>query len=485
MEKITQIWVADIPAMHALASKIAALLHMGDCVCLSGELGAGKTEFARGLITALDPTISEVPSPTFAMIQPYEILASQPHFILTHADLYRVEEESELDQLGLSDALAQGMLLVEWPDIAQAHLPKHRLHIQIAQVNRAVEGRRCIIQGDARWISRWQEAFAAPREHAIESFLRETSWGDAKREKLAGDASFRHYERLTLAQKSGMLMNAPPAYEDVRPFVRIAKWLHEQGFSSPQILAADEENGLLLLEDLGDDLFSHLLTQQRATEEELYDAAVDVLAALHQPERTILPLAPYDHAQLMREVQLLCDWALPAILLGDQYAGAAQEYLAVWDGLLKSFPPQQHVFVHRDYHADNLLWLSNRAGVARVGLLDFQDALLGSPAYDLVSLLEDARRDVSPHIAERERQRYATLMQMNDAQMQAFLREYALLGAQRNCKIIGIFHRLSLRDGKARYETFLPRVWAYLREDVQHPALAPLRQWMQQYGLLA
>ena len=306
------------------------------------------------------------------------------------------------------------------------------------------------------------------REPAILGFLAGHGFADAQRMPLAGDASVRRYDRLTSGPRPAVLMDAPPGVLDVRPFLAVAGWLRERGLSAPEVIAADAPAGLVLLEDLGDDLFSRVLADRRL-EPRLYETAVDLLAALHQMPLD-LALPRYDDAWLIREAALLVEWYAPEL-----DAAAAAEYLAIWRELLPAARVGADGFVYVDYHADNLLWLPPRAGLARIGLLDFQDARLGPPAYDLVSLLEDARRDVEPELARALMQRYLNARPELDAD--AFRAAYALLGAQRNAKILGLFSRLARRDRKPRYLDLLPRVRAHLGRDLRHPLLAPLGRW--------
>jgi aminoglycoside/choline kinase family phosphotransferase len=312
----------------------------------------------------------------------------------------------------------------------------------------------------------------AERPAAIDAFLDAHGFGRATRAPLAGDASVRRYVRLTGGPRSAVLMDAPPATLDVRPFLEVAHWLRKRGLSAPEVIAADAAGGLVLLEDLGDDLFSRVLADRRI-EPLLYRTAVDLLAILHQATPD-LALPPYDDAWLVREAALLVEWYAP-----DLGAAAAAEYLAIWRDLLPAARVGDDRFVYVDYHADNLLWLPARPGLARVGLLDFQDARLGPTAYDLVSLLEDARRDVDPGLADAMVQRY--LNARPDLNADAFRAAYALLGAQRNAKILGLFTRLARRDGKPHYLDLLPRVRAHLTRDLRRPFLAPLRRWFARH----
>lgn len=315
------------------------------------------------------------------------------------------------------------------------------------------------------------------RSQQIDEFLAAAGWGDAKRAPLAGDASFRRYERITGIDQRAVLMDAPPVHEDIRPFMNIGNTLLASAMSAPRMLASDVENGFLLLEDLGDDLYSRWLKRSPADEQELYFAAAEVLAQLYSIGQTqhYSSIPPYNDALLMREVMLLPEWLLPAVMDEKKAQTLAEEFRALWKNLLTRMPLHNPVLVMRDYHADNLLWLPERNGIARVGLLDFQDAVIGSPAYDMVSFLEDARRDVSDQTVQATLDHYLSLTGL---ERQSFMASYALLGAQRNCKIIGIFVRLAVRDGKPNYLSFLPRVWAHLARDLSHPLLSELKSWL-------
>ncbi len=307
-------------------------------------------------------------------------------------------------------------------------------------------------------------------------FLASQSLAAAPISLLAGDASFRKYWRISTANNSLVLMDAPPEHEDVHPFIQVAALLKEAGVRVPDILAANEEHGFLLLEDLGDDSFSRVLSANKTQEQECYHAAVDALVQLRHASAQAMqhfPLKPYDEAVYLREAALLAEWFMP------QHAGLEaarrwrEEYLGIWKQILRENLLAQSVIVHRDYHADNLLWLPQAQGIQRVAMLDFQDALAGDAAYDMVSLLEDARRDVAEATVASALARYCSA---TGEKQEDFLRRYALLGAQRNCKIIGIFTRLAVRDNKPHYLALLPRVWAHLARDLAHPALAALRQ---------
>ncbi len=312
------------------------------------------------------------------------------------------------------------------------------------------------------------------REREITRFLRGSGWGEARRHRLPGDASFRRYERLEGPRGRAMLMDAPPPKENVAPFLAVARHLAGLGYSAPRILAEDTTAGLLLLEDFGDDTFTRLLANG-ADEAALYTLAVDLLIDLHKhPRAAAIDLPPYDDDRLLTEASLLTDWYLPAIGAAVPET-AREEYRQLWRHAFAVFRDEPPTLVLRDYHVDNLMRLPQRPGVASCGLLDFQDAVLGPAAYDLVSLLEDARRDITPSLVTAMYQRYVTAFSALDRGR--FAAAYAILGAQRNAKIIGIFTRLLVRDGKPRYLQHIPRVWRLLDGDLAHPALADVRAW--------
>ncbi|MEJ2457581.1 MAG: phosphotransferase [Novosphingobium sp.] len=302
----------------------------------------------------------------------------------------------------------------------------------------------------------------------LDPFLARAGWGAAAVEALPGDASFRRYFRIRKASgETAMLMDAPPPNEDPGPFLRAARWLDANGMRAPRIFTEDATRGLVLLEDFGVARMRDYLDQWPDDEEVIYKGAVNALVHLHD-----LPPGPfldYSMSEYQRETRLFIDWYCLARNLYVDVPG----FVAAWEKVLSDLLPRQRpgVTVLRDYHAENIMLLG---ALEKQGLLDFQDALVGHPAYDLVSLLQDARRDVSPQIEAKMLDHYlrATL-----AEPELFRADYARLGAQRNIKIIGIFVRLWQRDGKPRYLDLIPRVWALLERDLAHPALAPVAAW--------
>lgn len=304
------------------------------------------------------------------------------------------------------------------------------------------------------------------RQTAMNAFLTNANWHLAQRKTVAGDASNRRYDRLKNSDgETVILMDAPREKgEDVRPFIHIAQHLRTIGLSAPEILVKDIEHGFLLIEDLGDDLFARVLDQDVNLERPLYTAAVDVLTHLHSAPCP--DLNPYDAKIMTQMAALSYEW-----YACESKAEAATKFTNAFHTLIAPLDAEPRVLIQRDYHAENLLWLPSRKGVSRVGLLDFQDAMSGHPAYDLVSILQDARRDVDP-VTETEMKAYYVAENGLDAT--EFDRAYAILGLQRNLRIIGVFARLCMRDGKAHYVDLIPRVWAHMQTNLKHPALSEI-----------
>jgi len=316
------------------------------------------------------------------------------------------------------------------------------------------------------------------RDRKRADFIRCAGWGDAGERLLAGDASFRKYYRLTRPRASAVVMDAPPPQEDVRPFVRLARHLLSLGLSAPEVHAVDEANGFLLLEDLGDDTYARVLAAG-GDENELYARATDVLVVLQRTGgKALLPdLGAYAGEALIDAAMLLPEWYLPAATQRPVRPEEIAAYRDRWQACLRALPRQPDTLLLRDYHQDNLLWLPARAGVRICGLLDFQDAQQGHPAYDLVSLIEDARRDVAGPVHDDCLDRYLgeTGLDRKD-----FAAGFAVMAAQRHARIIGLFVRLLERDGKPDYLRHLPRVWRMFEQALRHDAMQPLRDWVDQ-----
>jgi aminoglycoside/choline kinase family phosphotransferase len=349
---------------------------------------------------------------------------------------------------------------------------------------------------------------SSDRETAKAAFLARHGFGDVRRQPLGGDASTRSYERLHRDGQSFIFMDQPPSVEtapcppDATPaeraalgynalarlaagrvdaFVACAGWLRDQGLSAPQVLAADPGAGLAVLEDLGDDLYAYLI-EAGADEAPLYDAAIDGLLTLHAAptpgvlayDGSIWPLLTYDGLALKTAHDIFVEW-MPRFRPVSLDAAALVDWEALWAPIRARGEAGATVFCHRDYHAENLIWLPDRQGAARVGLLDFQDAVLAHPAWDLSMLLHDARRTVSPAREAASLDRY--LAGRPDLDRAAFLADYHALGALNIVRILGIFARLVTRDGKPRYADFVPRLWTYLDACFTNPALSGLKAW--------
>ncbi|MEA2938156.1 MAG: N-acetylmuramate 1-kinase, partial [Alphaproteobacteria bacterium] len=436
----------------------------------------------------------EVPSPTFNLMQVYDL----PRFPVVHADLYRLSGAAELAELGFDDLPEGAVVLLEWPDRAAGFLPPDRLDVALTLVPKLkLQFRQARVTGYGAFAAR------VDRMAAVRQFIAEAGMSEALRQRMAGDASTRSYDRLLLGERGAVLMNAPrrpdgPPVRDglpysgiahlaesVVPFVAMAKGLRERGLSAPEIYHADLDQGLLLIEDLGDERV--VQGDPAAPIEERYAAAVDVLLALHEqllPDR--LPVAPhvehqipaYDMEAFLIEAELLLDWYVPRLGVPiPEEARAA--FVALWREALQPAIDSPPTWVLRDYHSPNLLWLPRRAELQRLGLLDFQDALMGPAAYDLASLLQDARIDVPEAVEVALLGRYVRRRRASDPDFDGgqFIRTYVTLAAQRASKILGIFARLDLRDGKPQYLRHMPRVWTYLQRSLAHPSLAALNEW--------
>jgi tRNA threonylcarbamoyl adenosine modification protein YjeE len=478
-----------------LMADLALLIGPGDVITLSGDLGAGKTAAARAMIRYLagDDTL-EVPSPTFTLAQLYDL----PPYPLLHADLYRVNDPSELEEIGLSPLPEGTVALIEWPERAESALPADR--IDIALSHRPALGSTA----RAAEITGYGKA-AAPvaRLKALRQFLDVAGYGEAKRLRMPGDASTRSYARLIRDDGVVILMNfprrpdGPAAYggksysaavhlaEEVKPFVAIAGGLRALGFSAPAIHHADLDSGFLITEDFGSAGFIEGDPPRPIAER--YEAATDLLAALHhQALPETLPLAPqisypipaFDTEALLVEVGLMLEWYLPDRGV-EPSNNLRAEFALMWRDLLSKPAAAARTWVLRDFHSPNLIWLGERADIARVGVIDFQDAVLGPAAYDLVSLLQDARIDVPELVELSLLTRYIKARRAADESFDPaeFAELYAIMSAQRNTRLLGTFARLNRRDGKPQYLRHQPRIWTYLSRSLDHPLLARAREW--------
>ena len=487
--------VNETATAHLMAD-LALLIGPGDVITLSGDLGAGKTAAARAMIRYLaDDDELEVPSPTFTLAQTYDL----PSFPLVHADLYRINDASELEEIGLAPLPEGNVALVEWPERAPDALPADRIDIALSHRPAAGSTARA-----AEITGYGKSAATVERLRALRAFLEGAGFGEAKRQHMAGDASIRSYARLIRDDGTFILMNSPkrpdgPAVydgksysaavhlaEDVRPFVAIDNGLRAQSLSAPAIHHADLDAGFLITEDFGTE--GVIEGDPPAPIAERYEAATDMLAALHrQLLPHTLPLAPhvsyaippFDTEAMLVEIGLMVEWYLPdrGAELSDQRRA---QFVGMWRELLdKTLAAAAKTWVMRDFHSPNIIWLGGREGIKRIGILDFQDAVLGPGAYDLVSLLQDARIDVPEQLELTLLSRYIKARRADDGNFDAagFAGLYAIMSAQRNTRLLGTFARLNRRDGKPQYLRHQPRIWTYLNRSLAHPTLAEFRRW--------
>ncbi len=482
-------------ATAAIATDLASLLRGGDVVALSGELGAGKTVFARALIRAIakDPTI-EAPSPSFTLMQVYEGDFGK----IVHADFYRIEAVHELAELGWEDVVQDAIVLVEWPERSKEIMDADHLDVALSYASEIGPDARIVtISGHGAFAKRL-EAFKSLRE-----FLRQAGWDDAHRAFLQGDASSRSYETMRKPNGETAILMVSPARpdgppirfgrsysaiarlaENIRAFVALAEGLSAQGFSAPKIIARDLDAGLAIVEDLG----REGLVGADGPIPERYELAIEALALLHSRSlSSVLPLSdggsyripPYDIDALLIEVELLLDWYIDRVAKFIIPSGARAVFIKLWRHILTEFSATHPTWTLRDFHSPNLLWLSDREGIQRIGMIDFQDCVMGHPAYDVVSLTQDARVTVPDELELRLMAFYAKKRRQLDKEfeMASFARAYAILGAQRATKILGIFARLEQRDNKPQYLAHMPRVQRYLIKSLRHPALQDIARW--------
>lgn len=491
------LFLADDDATARLGNDLAAALRPGDLVALHGDLGAGKTALARAIIRSLaaDPAL-DVPSPTFTLVQDYTA-----RFPVHHFDLYRLSSPDELEELGYDEAREAGVCLVEWPERAAGRLGADGMDIVLAEEN---GGRRVAISGSAHALARIGRSFS------IRGFLDLAGWAGARRSYLQGDASARAYERVELPDRQPViLMNSPrqpdgPPIRGGRPYSRIAKLaesvvpfvaidraLREHGFAAPEIHAQDLDAGLLLIENLGS---ATVLDKEGKPVRERYEAAAGLLADMHAvdwpralpvAEGMAYPVPDYDAEAMLIETELLLDWYVPRVTGEPASAADREAFAAAWAQTFDLLERSETSLVLRDFHSPNLIWRETRNGNDRLGVIDFQDALIGPAAYDVASLAMDARVDMTPELEQAVVDAYcAARMRSGPFDREAFEVAYAIMAAQRNSKILGIFVRLDARDGKPHYLRHLPRIGSYLARALAHPALSPVRELYTRLGLL-
>ena len=492
-ERAVAVPLPDHAATERLGADLALAAKPGDCIHLYGDLGAGKTTLARGFVRAMAEADIEVPSPTFTIVQSYD--ARVP---LLHADLYRIEDAAEIEELGFDEALETSALLVEWPERGGDVLPAAMLCVELEEEG---DGRVATLSGPA--LDRYV------RSLEVRAFLSALGKPDAARRYLTGDASARSYELISDGNGNDrVLMNAPaepdgpPIHdgrsyskvahlaENVRPFVAVAEELRREGLGAPRVYAADLDAGLLLVENLG----AGSIVEDGKPLQSRYEICVRQLADMHRrdwspalslPDGTEYDLPPYDRDALKIEVSLLADWYARDVLARELSDGERNRFNGLWDELIDLVLAGPQTLLLRDFHSPNIVWREDREGAERVGLIDFQDAVIGPEPYDLASLAQDARVDIP---AATERALVAAYCdarwpdRTDDAvhERERFERDYAIMAAQRASKILGIFVRLDLRDGKPDYRAHLPRMRDYIGRSLRHPALAELADFYRE-----
>jgi tRNA threonylcarbamoyl adenosine modification protein YjeE len=497
VERSIELYLPDENASSILGEDLAAMLRPGDVLALHGDLGMGKTTLARAIIRGLhgDPDL-DVPSPTFTLVQAY-----QARFQIHHFDLYRLASPDEFEELGVHETIPDGVVLVEWPERAEDRLPGDAVTVVLSEHG---SGRHAHITGPADFMARLD------RSLAIRAFLDRSGYAGAARAYLVGDASARAYETISLEQAAPViLMNAPrppsgPAVRDgkpyaqiahisesVVPFVAIARALRDKGFCAPEVYASDFERGLLLIENLGSE---GVLDAGGQPIGERYLAAAELLAGIHRhewsPRIDVAPgvghtIPPFDRDALSIESALLVDWYLPHIAGRPATDAERAAFSQAWGAVFDTLDRCEKSILLRDVHSPNIIWREDRSGSDRIGLIDFQDAMIGPSAYDVASLALDARVTIPSELENAIVEAYVAARQAQGGfDRQAFETAYAITAAQRNTKILGIFVRLDVRDGKPGYLKHLPRIRSYVARAIEHPALRPVRDLYAELGIL-
>ena len=482
---------------ESFARKLSLWAKPGLVIALSGDLGSGKSTFARAFIQALAKSTEpfDIPSPTFPIVQTYD----NTRIPVAHVDLYRLSKPEEIADLGIIELWNENVVLIEWPELIQASLPPSTLFLKFNG-----HGHERYVELSANGF--WQNALA--RDRLIEDFISNSDWQRATRKFFEGDASARRYESLHLNSRHCLLMDMPqrpdgPPVKDGKPYSAIAhlaegitavagvnKHLTSLGYSAPNIEKVDLENGLAIIENLGGQVFGDMMRSGQDMRGPM-TTAVELLAdmanktwpssvELENQKPHIVP--PYDIDALMIEVDLLPSWFWPYIHGTNPPEKLHHSFDAIWRELLPKTQTMNPQWVLRDYHSPNLIWLAERSGIQRIGLIDTQDAVMGHAAYDLASMLQDARIDIDFNFADELYGHYVGIrMKQDKFNQQEFETAYAILGAQRATKILGIFARLAKRDQKPGYLKHMPRVSRYLARNLKHPELGHLAKWYEEH----
>ncbi|MBB4218903.1 hypothetical protein FHT79_006127 [Rhizobium sp. BK212] len=492
------LFLEDEAATLRLGEDLALALKAGDCLALSGDLGAGKSSLARAILRAIaDDEELEVPSPTFTLVQSYDLRIPVSHF-----DLYRLGDPAELMELGFDEALQNGICLVEWPEMAESELPAERIALTLEHEG---NGRRATIRATGAQNSRIRRVLS------IRDFLDDAGHPEARRRFLTGDASLRAYEAIypKAENQRVILMDWPPLAEgppvldgkpypkvahlaeNAYPFVAIADVLRKDGFAAPEIYKVDYNKGILLIEDLGSD---GVLDARGQPIVERYRESVACLAKLHAlkfaqdipvGKAHVHHIPDFDRTAMKMEVRLVLDWHLPWKRQGVPATEEERaDYLAIWDRLIDELASAENNLLLRDFHSPNIIWRPQATGIQRIGLIDFQDAMIGPTAYDLASIVQDARVTIEPDLFQQLMADYLTLRHAQGGfDETGFMKAWAIMSAQRNCKLAGLWVRLLQRDGKPGYLKHMPRTLAYLNVALEHETLAPLRDWCARAGI--
>ena len=476
-----------------LGKDIAMVLQQGDFLCLSGDLGVGKSVIARSIIRHLaDDEHFEVPSPTYTLCQNYETTPPVSHF-----DLYRMGGMDELEELGWEEVLETGCAIMEWPEKCFTEIPHDAVLIKITQENE--DKRKLEISGNQNFLER------ISRSILISRFLHNSNYQYIKRSPMMGDASARSYELISKGDKQLLLMNAPALpdgppikdgkpyskiahlAEDVTAFVAIDELIRSKGFAAPKIKAQDLNKGLLLIEHYGNE---GIIDEQRKPIPERYMAAIEFLAAFHECDfnnQVILEsgepysIPSYDKQAILIETDLLLQWYAPSQSGGKISEHDASTFVKLWQNYAQMVQGHEQTLVMRDYHSPNILWRAKEIGTDRIGVIDFQDAVIGPAAYDVASLAQDARVDINAELENQLVEHYLDCRKSVNATFDAdiFRESYAIMAAQRATKILGIFIRLNERDGKPAYLKHLPRIQEYIQRSLKHPVLVDYKYWME------
>lgn len=467
------------------AAMLSLWARPGLVIALSGNLGAGKSTFARAFIRALAKSGDDfdIPSPSFSLVQLYDTT----RVAVAHVDLYRLSTPAEIEALDLPELCELHIMLIEWPDRMTGLLSDDTLSLNFSGKG---EHRTVEITAHGRWID------ALNRNAIIQAFLADTNWKDATRIFFEGDASSRRYETLIQNKKKMILMDMPqrpdgPAIKDGKPYSAIAhlaegmssvitvnQQLSSFGYSAPRIEVSSLTDGLAIIEDLGGLVYGRMMLDGADMHEPMM-TAVELLADMSS-KRWPTAINSYDVEAQLVETDLLVSWFWPYIHRTEASASLHHSFENIWRKLLPLAISDKPYWVMRDFHSPNLIWLPERDGISRVGMIDTQDAVLGHPAYDLASMLQDARVDIDFIWADKLYRHYENLRHtQGDFDAKKFGTAYAILGTQRATKILGIFARLAKRDGKSGYLKHMPRVSRYLVRNLSHPELNELKNWYE------